>query len=472
MPTRGLSSNQKSAMHSHAVSIWLATVAGVGFSVLLAASWMGPEALQDLAWAVGGAALLFVSALLIKKLIRWFGRQDLFSPLIAFPMAYAAWFTVGALTLDEGAGKVLGYSAGGILCYFAGALLARKPTSKVISSVVQNTWARSFFWPLMAILGIMAVLSYAYVISHVGVIALDPKAAEQRTDLVKYGPAEAVLFTATWTLLIFLAGHLWTRTERRHVRILAWTGLTVIAVMLLSLGSRGYLFVPLLTAVIARHYLRKRFHVMALAALGVVIFMALSFYGYTRDATLSSTFSLRSANANQIAIFPLVYAYLYVRQPVETLHEVMRVIPRTIPYQNGALTFDALRTLLPGHHEMSDMFFKQILGSDFVGGGQPATLLGPLYADFGVFGIMVGMFMVGIIVARTYAWMGARPDVFRILIYAWVMQTILFSLFGALIPYVTTLWIPLFWCLLHAIFRQQPAPGFAHHIGQAEPVPL
>jgi oligosaccharide repeat unit polymerase len=210
--------------------------------------------------------------------------------------------------------------------------------------------------------------------------------------------------------------------------------------------------------VVARHYLKKRFHILKLALLAIVIFVALSFYGYTRDATLSQpSLSFKNGGAAQMAIFPAIYAYLYVRQPVETLQDVIRVIPRTIPYQNGTLTFDALRTLLPGHHEMSDMFFRQILGSDFVGGGQPATLLGPLYGDFGLMGIVVGMFIVGVIVARTHSWMLNRPTVFRVLIYAWLMQTVLFSLFGALIPYITTLWIPFFWWLLDATLLRKPA---------------
>jgi oligosaccharide repeat unit polymerase len=304
----------------------------------------------------------------------------------------------------------------------------------------------------------MTFLSYAYVISQVGIVALDPEAAELRGELVKYGPVEAVLFTASWTILVLVTAQLWSQREPSTRRRVAWLGLLAVAVILLSLGSRGYLFVPALTAVIGSHYLRKRFHILTLALIGVMVFMSLSFYGYTRDSTLTTgTFSVKDGNATQLAILPLVYAYLYVSQPVETLHDVTQVIPRTIPYQRGMLTFDALRTLLPGHHEMSDMFFKQILDSDFVGGGQPATLLAPLYGDFGLIGVLVGMFLVGVIVTRTYARMLARPNVFRILIYAWVMQTVLFSLFGALIPYITTLWIPLVWWFLDAVCLRKPS---------------
>jgi oligosaccharide repeat unit polymerase len=117
---------------------------------------------------------------------------------------------------------------------------------------------------------------------------------------------------------------------------------------------------------------------------------------------------------------------------------------------------------------MSDIFFKQILGSDFVGGGQPATLLGPLYGDFGLAGIVLGMFLVGVLVSTAHRWMLKGPTVFRVLIYSWLMQTVLFSLFGALIPYITTLWIPLFWWFLDAVLLRKPSFAL-QAIGERQP---
>jgi oligosaccharide repeat unit polymerase len=442
------------------VSIAMASIAGVAFLTVVIASWEGPEALRVIAWGAAGILGCFIGVLLLKRVVGWFGRKELFSPLIAFPIAYTVWFALGSLTLfDDKNAKVLQYSGIGLACYLAGVLLAGwRSALRPPRPVACNEWEDSRFWRIVGLLVGATLISYVYIVSRVGIIALDPQAAERRMDIGKYGPLEAVLFTASWTILVFVAAHLWTRSQRPAIRTLAWLGLGVAAVILLSLGSRGYLFVPVLTAVVARHYLRKRFHVVKLAFLGLAIFMALSFYGYSRDATLSQgSFSLRGGSATQLAVFPAIYAYLYVRQPVETLQEVIRVIPLTIPYQNGFLTFGALRTLLPGHHEMSDMFFKQILGSDFVGGGQPATLLGPLYADFGPLGIVLGMFVVGVVVAVTHSWMLANPTVLRVLIYSWLMQTVLFSLFGALIPYITTLWIPLFWWVLDVALLRRPA---------------
>jgi len=439
-------------------SVIATCAASVIFLLLAIASYGGPIELRWLYWGIVIVSLVGVAIYVIVKWFCWLARQELLSPTIAFPLGYLVWYGLGSLTLlGDSDTRVWIYSAVGLCFYLLGVMIAAKRLSFPTSSPnIRDDWDTSNFWPAMAAFGALALLAYLYVIAQMGIPALDPEAAERRLEVTKYGPSEAVLFTASWTLLIFVAAKLWTSSSKTIIRISAWAGLGIVAFMLLSLGSRGFLFVPLLTAIIARHYLFKRFHPLTLAALGCLMFVGLSVYGYNRDSTLpKDLLSARKDSVGDLAVFPLIYAYLYVRQPVETFQQVTEMIPRTIPYQHGLLTFGALRTLLPGHHEMSDMFFKQILGSDFTGGGQPATVLGPFYGDFGVLGIIIGMFVVGFLVARVYQWMLKGPTVFRVLIYAWVMQTLLFSLFGAIFPYITTIWIPLFWWLIHSTILQR-----------------
>jgi oligosaccharide repeat unit polymerase len=102
---------------------------------------------------------------------------------------------------------------------------------------------------------------------------------------------------------------------------------------------------------------------------------------------------------------------------------------------------------------MSDIFFRNVLGNDFVGVGEPATLLGPFYGDFGAPGVFIGMFAFGLLLALLYRRMQSAPDPFRILIYAWVLQSGLFGLFATIFPYITTLLLPLLWYGLHRFLR-------------------
>jgi oligosaccharide repeat unit polymerase len=187
----------------------------------------------------------------------------------------------------------------------------------------------------------------------------------------------------------------------------------------------------------------------------LIAFCAVSIFGYLRDTALMGENKTEEWLGIPAPAIPFVYAYLYIRYPVATFRDLTTEIPRTVGFHYGTLTLGPLDTLLPGHHQQSDMYFKEVLGSDFIGAGQPATLLGPLYGDGGAIGVAVGMFLFGVMMAAAYRGMLREPTVFRILIYAWVVQTGIFSYFSNLFPYITTLWMPLMWLVLNRIMRSE-----------------
>ncbi len=404
----------------------------------------------------------------LGKAIGLAGRLDVFSPLVAFPVLYVAWFALGSIDVIEVPptvtfglfepipGYVLGYAALGLTGYLAGVALAHaKPIGKREDRAPEFTWREDRFAVVCAGLGFLTFASYFYLIASMGAIpALSADAGEIRLRIVQSGPAEAVMLTCTWTLIPMLMMYIWCRRPRRSVRLLCYAGVAVSSVLLLSLGGRSYLFVPLLTTLVARHYGKRRFAARSLALVGMTLFCGLSLFGYIRDTSLYGHTFGEDRLGIPGAVVPFVYSYLYIRYPVATFRDVTTIIPDRIPYQYGALSFGPLATVLPGHHEQSDMFFKNILGNDFIGAGQPATLLGPLYADAGLSGILAGLFLSGMLVSRTHAWMLAEPTVIRVLLYAWLMHTLLFSVFANLFPYITTIWIPAFWMVLHWFLRK------------------
>jgi len=187
----------------------------------------------------------------------------------------------------------------------------------------------------------------------------------------------------------------------------------------------------------------------------ILVFCLTSVFGYLRDTALVGDNEAGEWINIPAPLLSVIYTYLYIRYPVATFRDLTTVIPKSVGFQYGTLTFGPLDTLLPGHHQQSDMFFKQVLGNDFIGAGQPATLLGPLYADGGMLGIVTGMFLFGMIMAAAYRWMLTEPTLFRKLIYAWVIQTGIFSYFSDLFPYIMTLWMPLMWLALSRILPAQ-----------------
>lgn len=400
------------------------------------------------------ASLALVVYLVVRWLRHWLKERDFFSPLVAFPLAYITWFTLGSIgtaAVEEYDVRVCLYAALGLVCYILGARLFLKGKREEITPV-RNNWNRESFWFVILVMGALTILSYSYLISQMGIPALSSVVAESRLEIVKYGPTQAVLVTSAFTVMILLGGHLWNVQEKPALRRLCWLCIVLIAVFMISLGSRGFLFSPLLTMLIARHYFAKQYGLRRLVIVGLVVFAGLSIYGYLRDKQLTEGSVIINPQEDiGTVIFPFIYAFDYIGQPVATLQALIQLIPEGVPYQHGVLTFGALATLLPGRHEMADMFFKRILGNDFIGGGQPGTLLAPFYGDFGLLGILLGMFLLGALTGKVYSWMCSGQTVFRILIYAWVMHITLLSLFGAIFPYIHIIWIPLFWWFLNSV---------------------
>ncbi len=438
------------------------------------------EALQGNTGALVSIAtvvVLFPAAYALYRLLRLAARKcdalDFFSPLVAFPVMYVAWFAVGSIDLidvpptvsfglfEPIPGYVIGYAALGLAAYLAGAAIGRPLQAGNGGDRTSGfTWAEDRFWAVSAGLGLLTLASYIYMVAGIGVVpALDADAGEIRLRIARYGGAEAVMFTGAWTLIPMLMMYTWYRRPGRGVKLLCFAGVAVVSGLLLSLGGRSYLFVPVLTTMVARHYGKRRFAIGKLALVSVTLFCGISLFGYVRDTSLNGSGFGEDTMGIPGAVVPFVYSYLYIRYPVATFRDITAIIPSKIPYQYGALSFGPLATVLPGRHEQSDMFFKNILGNDFIGAGQAATLLGPLYADAGLPGIVAGLFFSGMFITRAYAWMLAGPTVIRVLLYAWMMQTLLFSLFVCLFPWITTLWIPAFWMALHLFLRKPRGDG-------------
>jgi oligosaccharide repeat unit polymerase len=454
--------------------LWIAL--GCAASALLALAATLAGASSDFSWlllpAVPAAGFLVYG---LTRVVRAVGRLDVFSPLVAFPILYVAWFAVGSIDMvDAPAGLsfglfepipryVIGYAALGLIAYLAGAALRRPFVASQREDRPEFAWHADHFKAVMAGLGLLMFASYLYIIAGIGTIpALSADAGEVRLRILRSGPAEAVMFTCAWTLIPTLMMYLWHQRPGRGVRLLCYSGVAASSVLLLSLGGRSYLFVPLLTTLVARHYGKRRFAIRKLALVCVTLFCSLSLFGYLRDTSLNGDGFGEDRFGIPGPVVPFVYAYLYIRYPVATFRDVTTIIPNKIPYQYGALSFGPLATVLPDHHEQSDMFFKNILGNDFIGAGQPATLLGPLYADAGLPGILAGLFFAGMLISRAYAWMLAEPTMIRVLLYAWLMQTLLFSLFANLFPYITTIWIPAFWMVLHLFLRKSQIGARSH----------
>jgi hypothetical protein len=411
---------------------------------------------------------LFVVA--AKKIVCRAQRLDVFSPLVMFPLAYIAWFVMGSIdflqlpsvigfgAFDPIPARIPLYAGIGLGGYLLGAAPCFRSSGARLGGdhpVYRWTWEPlSFRLALLVLLLVMAG-TYAYIGAHIGLPLLSPNAGEARLELGNYHWAGTPFFASAYSVIFLLLGKMWTATSPSRKQRWSTVGaLLAIFLVFLSMAGRAILVPPLLTGVMLYHYVKKSLRLGSMIALIALLFALLSVFGYLRDLTLgdSTMTSMEEAGLPR-GVQPFVYCYLYVRYSVATLRDVSTVIPSQTPYQWGAVSWLPFQSVLPGHHEMADIFFKKLLGNEFIGAGQPATILGSLYADLGPLGIFLGMFW-GWLLSRLYRWMLRERSFFSAMIFAWSMQAALFGIFGGVFAYLDTLMIPLCWVALNSLVRE------------------
>ncbi len=443
-------------------AISIAGVASILSLILLtAATGTRKELVYSVQLELGAvlAALLIVGA---RAAQRWTKRHDLLSPLVALPIAYVAWFALGSIDwievpstwlfgfFDPIPGRMWIYYAPGLAGFVGGALLIRAPRTQ--TGGIIKLWDLRRARITLTVLFASMLVAWLVLIVQFGIPGNSANASEAR--LAVRGPFYLLFVCSAWTLFLFLPIAGWQKERGKRQRFFTFGLLAVTALLLSSLAGRSNIFVPLLTLLIARHFAIKRFDLKLAIGVTLAAFLGLSLFGYLRDTAESdrSLLWMQTAGIPQ-PLVPAATAAVYVRYSIATFRDVTEMIPAHGPYQHGALTLAPFKTFLPGRQEMSDIFFRNLLGNDFIGAGEPATLLGPLYGDFGIPGILLGMFGFGLALSYLYKRMRSRPDPFRILLYAWVLQSGLFGLFATIFPYITTLMLPALWYGLHRYLR-------------------
>ncbi len=451
--------------------LWLASVAAlllVCWAEIVLGSVNGSALVVETLLGVPGVWLVFR---VLRRILRVIERADLFSPLVLFPMSYLVWFTVGSIDFldipssvsfgifDPIPGQMWFYYAAGLISYFVGAYCVER-RSQTVDSVelgsVHSSWDTSRFVIAVGMLLIALLVSYSVIVFRIGVPLLQSDAYLVRLQIHSYRWAQLFLVAGGFTLLPLLLAYVWAHpcSKKKKGTCLVLAGVTVL--LLTSLGGRGFVFQPLLTTVLARHYLKNRYKVVALGLVLVLLFVGMSVYGFFREHNDFDFDSPFVQGGFPPYLFPFGYAYLYVRGSVATFRDLVSVVPSQVNYQHGRLTFQPLEVLLPGHHRSSDFFFKTVLGNDFEGAGQPGTLLAPLYGDFGLVGIIVGMAAFGALSMMLYRWMLRRRTVMSTLVYAWLVRTAILSLFLSIFQVPSDLWIPASWILLEKYLRKNP----------------
>jgi len=340
--------------------------------------------------------------------VRW-GTRDVFSPMIYLGvlLAYYVFGVVNPFHLDI---NHLGLAPGvylsvmyvvfaGVLAYcvgaWAGSVLSISPRAR--GATIECT----------------GLLRAAILSLGVGVLFSVPHYLSSGIPITGADPGEARRFFtaglspwafAQWTFLevAFVLGlYVFSVTDKRR----RWAGLvTAIAglVVLAGLGSRVMIGTPLIIAACTYHYGARRLRGCQAAWLGAVSLCLISVLWIWRKREYlfhqggGLAMSDEWGGSSTLSIMQMVFAGLavFARTSIEAFAYLVTLGGGTF---RGEISLMSFYAMAPGKQDGYGLYhMTRLLGGDpSVSGGSTVSLVGGLYGDFGIVGVLLGMMCLG-----------------------------------------------------------------------------
>ena len=283
-------------------------------------------------------------------------------------------FLIGALSFD-----IVSYPLGRVRVIYPQIILSSY-------SSLEKNWA----W-LFLLLGALIISYYYYLVGGIPLLATD---AENIRVTLKAGrgylPIFAYAFFAISTMKIMAIAAL---KNKRNVFFALL--ITVFAsILMMGVGFRAPALKLFLNIFIIFTYIRfRRIPVGWLIFVGSLILLSVGILGY---------FRLQSGFTSNIALIFRIGAWRIFVNNLSVLNLIFKSFPSSEPYMLGRSYLIDATTLLPGAQPHFGFWLKDRFGLTFEGGGVTQTIVGELYLNWSWIGIVLGMFIVGIMFRLLY----------------------------------------------------------------------
>jgi oligosaccharide repeat unit polymerase len=367
--------------------------------------------------------------------------RDPIAASVAFPCAYLVFFLIGSLNLyDNPSSQRLDapiptsiwlYAGAGLAAYLlgerlGGRLALRRPASAAPREVSFGALVAGVV--LCIATGVGALFAVA---SYYGLPILDVSIRSEVSGYLSYLNcliwAGLMLSTAYWT------PRLRSVVSRRVVFLAAGLVSVVVATLLayrspVVIALLGFLFLYTLAV--------RRISTPRLALAVVVVAILGSWFALERSSSVIGEDSVqrfylhRTGATVSDAAMPFQNLYWNVfRESVSNFQELSEVIPEQQPYLLGRALGGSLISVLPGKQMTTREYVSLFVRGDTNTTLTP-TVLGPLYMDFGIPGIVVGLAALGCVLGYLYARRRASP--LNALLYSYWLALALASIHAGL----------------------------------------
>jgi oligosaccharide repeat unit polymerase len=410
-------------------------------------------ALALLFLAGSGFIVHFTKFLLNKE------RIDPFSPSIFFPLIFAFMYGFGSIGLGKAGLEIpisqFHYYFIGIFAYIMGLLLSNLLAGSLSKQTEnQEEWIPKRLRNSIILFILIFLISAIFVFRRTTLpLFFGPDVENLRTEFVHIVSGYVYyLFRIPEIVLMLFFVYILIQKKRLFSRPSQIFLVLFCLFFLFSLMERRALVVPLFVGVVCYHYLRKRLSLGKIVLAAILFFIAVSLMGLFR-ATGPISFDKESIGirfSHEINLYASVFLM------------TTEVIPQQERFLGWNGFIQPFRVILPGtQRSIGDILKYDIIRINFRGGGFMPSILGGFYMNFGYWGIIVGMFLVGTILNSFYLFMLKRRNEFSILLYAYVSIYFLSAIPGMVLAEIWPLFVLFLFFITNAYCRNRQGPNLS-----------
>jgi oligosaccharide repeat unit polymerase len=363
----------------------------------------------------------------VYTIIKW-KKIDIFSPLYIFPLAYILYLYIGSLDVLQDtysiSEKQWSFYLIGLVAYYFGCSIPVLNTKiqKRKREKCDQIWHRNRLIIVLIILFAIAALARFMIYYSSGIPLLSKDIMSSRLEASEGGYLGEIANSTEVIFMVAFAGLLLFKKNRFPFVALF---LITLLVSLLT-GTRTSLFRQCIPAIVLYHYMVKKIPMRTLVIIvliGFIFIGSISFVRLYKEWGELALDELQNENIKP-AFFWTYYVARDFKHGPWGFSRVIEMIPSKFPYQYGKMHILPFLFPLPGKQQAPGVALKEMADLEFKGVGMAATMLGAQYADFGLLGIVLGMFAVGFLFAYIYLLADRKRHPFYYLVYGVVFVTL------------------------------------------------
>jgi oligosaccharide repeat unit polymerase len=370
--------------------------------------------------------LIVIYSLLKSKTI------DIFQPLYVFSLAYIIYLFFGSLSVLQDQYTISSqqwtYYLLGLIFFSMGCSipLIKSMLGKQEISQCKKKWNARKLAVTIAVIFCLGVAARSLIYLKSGIPLLSTNILATRLDASASGYLGEIAMSTEIVFMSAAAGLMLFRKYRFTFAIL----LVLSFVLALFSGTRTSLIRQVVPAIILFHYTVKK---IPLKAAIVMVMISLLFVGSMNFVRIyrmwgPATLDDLAQRNYKPAFYWIYYVFRDFKHGPEGFARVLEMIPSQYGYQWGTLHASPLLMPLPGKQLPPGVILKDFASLEFVGVGMPTTMLGVQYADFGLIGIMAGMFLVGLVYEHVYLLARRRKHPFHYLVLGAITITLILGI--------------------------------------------